>query len=99
MAKFSILGSFDAEAIPNIVPPDFRVLVRMATRAGGEYLVLLFAPNRSHGGVVTSAAARRALRRVPADARLLAIGTDFTLEATQLLNERDAAIARIGEFG
>ncbi len=100
MAQFTTLGTFAAEAIPNIVPPDFRTLVRMATHLGGEYLVLLFAQNRSHGGVITSAAARRALKQVPDGARLLAtIGTDFTLEATQLLNERDAAVARIGEFG
>jgi hypothetical protein len=33
------------------------------------------------------------------EASLLAVGADFTEEATEFLHAREAAIARIGEFG
>lgn len=48
--------------------------------------------------IVTSGAVRRALAQVPREGRVLAIGFAFTVEATELLDQRQAAIARIGEF-
>lgn len=64
-----------------------------------HYTAVLFAHDRDHGGVVTSAAVRRAIDRVPVGESLLAIGADFTSEATDLLYARDAVIARTCEFG
>ncbi len=99
MPRASILGRFERDAIAAKVPPDFRGLVRVATRPDVVYTVVLFPHDRAHQGVTSSALARRMLKRVPADETVLAVGADFTLEATALLNERGAAIARIGEFG
>jgi hypothetical protein len=97
MPRFSVLGSFAAEEIADRVPPDFRALVREYSRTGASYTVILFLHDR--GQVNTSALVRRALTRVPPDATVLAVGADFTKEATALLEERNALIARIGEFG
>ena len=99
MASISILGSLEAEQILRAVPPNLRELVRMTTRQGQRYHVILFGHNQDHGSVNTSAVVRRALRHVPADAHVLAVGRDFTQEATELLNERGAAIARATTFG
>ena len=99
MPRASILGRFEREAIPARVPPDFRGLVRIATRPDVVYTVVLFPHDRLHQGVTSSALARRMLKRVPPEETVLAVGVDFTIEATALLNERGAAIARIGEFG
>ena len=98
MAKYKILGQFDRDAIPGAVPPDYRDRVRLATKAGIRYTVVLFAHDRGKD-VVASAAVRRALLHIPKDQPILAVGCDFTQEATELLGQRDAAIARIGEFG
>jgi hypothetical protein len=97
--KFSILGKLDAEKIPAAVPPDYRERVRLAIEPGVRYTVILFAHDRSHGGVVTSAAVVRALGRVPFEEAICAVGADFTKEAIKLLVARRAAIASIGEFG
>lgn len=97
MARFSVLGSFPAREIPDRVPPDFRALVRALAHTETTYTVILFLHDR--GRVNTSAFVRRALTRVPLDAKLLAVGADFTKEATALLEQRNAIVARIGEFG
>jgi hypothetical protein len=99
MPKFSIIGRFEHDDIPARVPPDYRSLVRLATKPGSPYTVILFPHDRLHGGVSTSALVRRALKRVDASEQILAVGADFTREATDLLDARHAAIARIGTFG
>ena len=98
MPRFKILGQFDAERIPAAVPPDYRERARHVAKPGVRYTVVLFAHDRAHG-VVTSAAVRRALAQIAPEQPIMAIGADFTREATELLEQRDAAIARIGEFG
>jgi hypothetical protein len=95
--KFSILGRYEGERIPAVLPPDYRSLVRAVIRDGITYTVVLFALDRRD--VVTSAPVRRALARIPTDETILAVGANFTVEATGLLDQRDAAIARLGEFG
>jgi hypothetical protein len=97
--KFKILGKFDVDQIPYVVPPDYKERVLLAVRPEIRYTVVLFAHDRERGGVVTSAVVRRAIARIPIEASLLAVGADFTEEATELLHAREAAIARIGEFG
>lgn len=99
MPHFTILGQFEREAIPDAVPTDYRGLVRYATTPGAPYTVILFKHDRANGSVNTSGLVRRALRQVPTGERVLAVGTDFTREATEVLSTRGAAIARIGEFG
>jgi len=99
MPKFKILGEFDGDQIPHVVPPDYSERARLAVRPGMRYTIVLFAHDREHGGVVASAVVRRAIARIPLEASLLAVGADFTKEATELLHARKAAIARIGEFG
>lgn len=99
MPKFRIIGRLEARRIPAAVPPDYRDRVRLATRPGTVYTVVLFAHDRAHGGVVTSAAVRRAFARIAVGEPILALGADFTQEATELLSAREAVIARIGEFG
>ena len=98
MAKFKILGRLQADRIPAAVPPEYRERARLAATRGARYTVVLFAhdPDR---GVVTSAAARRALARAEGGDPLLAIGRDFTREATVELEQAGATIVRIGEFG
>jgi hypothetical protein len=99
LAKFSILGSFGRSDLATVVPPDYRARVRHVTEEGVLYTVILFPHDRTHGGVSTSTLVQRALSRVPATDRVLAVGADFTREATALLDARGAAVARIGEFG
>jgi hypothetical protein len=98
VAKYKILGRFEQDAIPALVPPDYRERARLATKAGVRYTVVLFAHDRGKD-VVASSAVRRALLHIPTEQPILAVGCDFTREATDLLGQRDAAIARIGEFG
>ena len=98
MPKFKILARLSSDRIAAALPPDYRERARMVAKAGVVYTVVLFDHDRSKG-VVTSAAVRRALARIDADESILAVGADFTREATELLEEREAAIARIGEFG
>jgi hypothetical protein len=97
--KFSVLGRFERDDILARVPSDYRGLVRIATKPDVMYTVILFPHDRSHGGVSTSALIRRALRRVEPNEAILAVGADFTREATELWEARNAAIARIGTFG
>jgi hypothetical protein len=94
--KFTVLGRFETDRIPAVVPPHYRSLVRAVTAPGAAYTVVLFAHDRRD--VVTSAPVRSALAEIAGNDRLLAIGANFTAEATQLLNSREAAIARLGEF-
>jgi hypothetical protein len=94
--KFTVLGRFEADRVPAIVPPDYKSVVRAVTAPGTVYTVVLFAHDRRD--VVTSAPVRRALAEIAAGDQILAVGTNFTAEATALLNLRDAAIARLGEF-
>ena len=96
MSKFSILGRFLAKQIPSLVPPDYRGRIRAVTQPEAPYTVVLFEHDRED--VVTSPVVHRALARIPTEESLLAVGAVFTVEATQLLNERRAAIANIGEF-
>jgi hypothetical protein len=96
---FKVLGEFDGDQIPDVVPPDYKARVRHTVRPGLRYTVILFAHDRQHGGVVSSAVVRRALARVPSQVSLLAVGADFTKEASELLHGREANIVRIGEFG
>ena len=97
MPKFSVLGRFDSDRIPAVVPPDYRGVVRAVTQPGLMYTVLLFAHDRSRG-VTTSAPVRRALSDVAIAEPVLAVGANFTQEALALLEERGAAIARLGEY-
>jgi len=93
------MGSVEATEAARLAPPDYRGLVRHIVRDGLQYTVVLFPHDRTHGPVTTSALVRRALGRIAPAERVLAIGADFTREATALLAERGAAVARIGEFG
>jgi hypothetical protein len=96
LPKFTVLGRFERDQIPSVVPPDYRSVVRAVTTLGTTYTVVLFAHDRQD--VITSAPVRRALAEIAAGERLLAVGTNFTAEATELLHARNAAIARLGEF-
>lgn len=97
MPKFKILARLASDRIPASVPPDYQDRVRMVTEPGLAYTVVLFSHDRSKG-VVTSAAIRRACSRLEPTERILAIGANFTQEAEALLNERNAAIARLSDF-
>jgi hypothetical protein len=66
------------------------------TRPGVEYLIVQFQLPRDV--VVTSRPVRKALLQVPEGIAVLAVGSNFTAEALVLLAERDAAVARFGEF-
>lgn len=97
MPKAKILARLAAERIPAAVPPDYRDRVRQVVKAGFTYTVVLFSHDRERG-VVTSAAVRRAFSHIEPAEAILAIGANFTQEAEALLNERDAAIARLGDL-
>jgi hypothetical protein len=94
--KFTILGRFQRDSIPTIVPPDYRGVVRAVASPGVTYTVVLFPHDRSD--VVTSPPVRRALAGIAAGERILAVGANFTAEAIELLKAHDGAIARLGEF-
>ncbi len=96
MPKFTLLGRFTQDRFSTLLPPDYRDLARVVTKPGVSYAVVLFAHDRAD--VVPSAVVRRALQRVAEPEPILAVGANFTAEATQLLDARAAAIARLGEF-
>ena len=96
MPKFAVLGRLERDQIPDVVPPDYRSVVRAVTTLGATYTVVLLAHDRRD--VITSAPVRRALAEIAADESVLAVGSNFTAEATELLNSRNATIARLGEF-
>ena len=96
MPNFTILGEFERGELARVVPPEYRALVSSLTRDGVRYTVVQYAHDRRD--VADSAAARRSLAQIPLKANLLAIGANFTREALVLLEERQAAIARLGEF-
>ena len=96
MAKFTILGRLRAERAIRALPPEYRDRAQAAVDPAIEYTVVLFAHDRAD--VVTSATVRRALTRLPPAEAVLAAGANFTAEATALLEQRGAAIARLGEF-
>lgn len=96
MPKFTILGRFQRDNIPAVVPPDYRSVVRAVTSSGVTYTVVLFPHDRS--AVVTSAPVRRSLAGIAAGECMLAVGANFTAEAIELLKAQDAVIARLGEF-
>jgi hypothetical protein len=96
MAKFRILGSFQRDQLERALPPEYRELARKLTHSGVEYQVVQFAHDRRD--VVTSAPVRRALAEIPSQQAMLAIGSNFTAEATALLEEREAIIARLSDF-
>ena len=99
MAKFKVLGRFPADRIPFLVPPEYRGRARMGLDPDAEYTVVLFDHDRERSGVATSAVARRALGRVGDAEPVLAVGVDFTVEATALLEDHGVTIIRIGTFG
>jgi hypothetical protein len=99
MSKFKFLGQFERDAIPAMLPADFRGMIPMFAKPGVEYSVVLFSYNRERGGVATSSDVRRALAQLPTESRVMAVGTDFTAEATQLLEKAEAIVLRIGEYG
>lgn len=96
MAKFKILGAFERDQVEQVVPPQYRQLARSLTQSDVRYHVVQFAHDRRD--VVTSAVVRRALAEIPVENAILAVGGNFTVEATALLEDRNAAIARLGEF-
>ena len=72
--------------LPEAVPPLYRDAVAAAVSPAGTYTLLLFA--HAPRDVVTSAAVRRALRRLDAAAEpVVAVGAVFTDEALALLAE------------
>ena len=79
-----------------VVPPEYRSRVQAVALPAAAYTVVLFAHDRRD--VVTSAPVRRALSMLPSTPPIVAVGADFTAEAIALLQERGAAIARLGEF-
>jgi hypothetical protein len=94
--KAKILARLTADRIPAAVPPDYLDVVRLVIKAEVVYTLVLFSHDREKG-VVTSAAVRRAFSRIKPEENILAIGANFTQEAEVLLNERKAAIARLGD--
>jgi len=99
MSSFKILGQFERDAIPGMLPPDFRGMVPVFAKPGVLYTVVLFPFNREIGGVATSSDVRRALAKVPGNTVPMAVGQDFTVEATKQLESCDAIVLRIGEYG
>jgi hypothetical protein len=95
--KGKILGTLSVSAIPAMLPREYASRVRDMRHLRGEYTVVLFSHSRD-GRVTTSADVRRTMRHVESSP-LMAIGVDFTLEATQLLIEHGAEVVRLGEFG
>jgi hypothetical protein len=96
MPKFTVLGRFELDRISEVVPPDYRGLIRAVARSPGPYTVILFPHDRAD--VVTSAPVRRALARIELGERVLAVGGNFTAEAVALLADREADVARLGDF-
>ena len=80
MSKFKFLGQFERDAIPAMLPADFRGMIPMFAKPGVEYSVVLFSYNRERGGVATSSDVRRALAQLPTESRVMAVGTDFTAD-------------------
>jgi hypothetical protein len=98
VSKSKILGEFDGDQIPYVVPPDYKERVRLAVRPGGAVHRSSIRSRLRARSCRDVRGVRRAIDRIPMEASLLAVGADFTEEATELLHAREAAIARIGEF-
>lgn len=83
------------EKLPHIVPPAYREAVAEGTRSDGYYSVLLFA--HTPRDVVPSPPVRKALRKLETSAAdgIVAVGTVFTTEALDLLNEAGARIVAL----
>lgn len=96
MPKATYLGQFARERLPEIVPPEYRSLVLALTKPALQYAVLQFPHARNK--VVTSSMVRRALGRLTGHDPILAVGANFTVEAAAMLGQRDAVIARLGDF-
>ena len=96
MPKLTIFERIPAAALADVVPPDYRALLAVTVRPAASYTVVVFKHDRED--VVTSALVRRALARVGAEPALVAVGGNFTREAIELLEARNASIARLGEF-
>jgi hypothetical protein len=96
MPKFTIFERVPPTGLVGVVPPDYRALLPVAVRPAESYTVVLFKHDRED--VVTSASVRRALAQVGPVPALVAVGGNFTREAIELLEARDASIARLGEF-
>lgn len=90
--KATIYAQVSGEKLPHIVPPAYREAVAEVTRPDGQYSVLLFA--HAPRDVVPSPPVRKALRslRSPAPDGIIAVGTVFTTEALDLLNESGAQV-------
>jgi hypothetical protein len=89
-----------SEGAANSSPPYLRDLVRAATANDTRtFAVVLFPSNPELGGVATSRLVEKAISKVDPAEALLAIGGDFTIEATRLLQDRGAIVVRRGSFG
>jgi hypothetical protein len=96
MAKFKDLGCVERDQLERMVPPEYRALARTLAHTGVQYHVVQFAHDRQD--VVTSASVRRALAKIATEHAIFAVGANFTAEATKLLEEREAFIARLSDF-
>ena len=90
--KVTIYSGLAGARVANVVPPAYRALLPASIDPATPYSVLLFA--HASRDVVPSAAVRRALRRLrtPAPGGLVAVGTVFTAEALELLEEQHAHV-------
>ncbi len=93
--KATIYDQLAGDRLPNIVPPAYRDAVSRVTRAEGRYSVLLFA--HTERDVVPSPPVRKALRSLesPAPDGVVAVGTVFTAEALELLEEAGAVVVAL----
>ena len=96
MAKFTIAKQVGLERLEKVVPPEYGSRVAALGVRGASHTVILFAHDRRD--IVTSAPVRTALRRISGDALIVAVGATFTVEARELLVERAARIASLGDF-
>jgi hypothetical protein len=83
-----------------MLPPCLAARVTAANpQPSATYTVILFAHNPEIGGVATSSQVKKALGKVAAEDPILVAGHDFTVEATELLEDRGAIVVRRGEYG
>jgi hypothetical protein len=88
--KATIYARVAGSKLRHLVPPAYQDAVAAGTRPDGEYSLLLFA--HTPRDVVPSPPVRKALARLgaPAADGILAVGTVFTEEALDLLDEAGA---------
>ena len=90
--KATIYDQVAGEKLSHVVPPAYRDGVAEVARADGRYSVLLFA--HAPRDIVPSPPVRKALRSLQTSAPdgIIAVGTVFTTEALDLLNEVGATV-------